>query len=319
MNLGQFLSHAKAENFYSSQRLVCFKGKQTYPLLFFSNYFARMKCFYSGMVEVIDLAMEDNAVIRAKLETSFLGMHSWYWLKNFSDLHEQTKLSWLKYLVNYAGPHSVGFFVQEADTEREKIKGLVVDIPEFVDAPLFLQLATFFTDGGIKKDSFLIDLVKKNKTISLDTACLLGHYGKLLGSREDPLTNLWLFSIIAPERSLFTLSQYFFVKKSKEFFQQWALIMQDYSEVFWVSFWAEQLWRAYYFTKLNRNKQFAEAKKIGFRLPFSYIQREWKHYSLEELQQAHQWLYEIDYSLKNGGDSSSLELFYSKFLTNKFA
>ena len=320
MNLGQFLSKDNIARVYSNKGLLCFYGKTEYPLLFFSNFFAQLKRLYSGMVATIDLTTEDPVAVRARLEMSFLGMHYFYWLKNLSELNEQTKQTWLTYLATYSGPHGVAFFVQDADELAPiKKRGTVVEFPEFVDVSLFLQLSIFFTGETPKKGSSIIDLVKKNKISSLDTACLLLDCGRLVGNQKDSFTDHWLSSIIVPEKSLFTLSQYFFAKNPKEFFLQWSLVMHDYSEVFWISFWSDQVWRAYCFALLNRNKQFAEAKKMGFRLPFSFIQREWKHYSLDELHRAHQWVYDLDFTIKNGGDPFSLDLFYSKFLMRKFA
>jgi hypothetical protein len=64
---------------------------------------------------------------------------------------------------------------------------------------------------------------------------------------------------------------------------------------------------------------YAEAKKVGYKLPFSFIQRDWKNHSIEELKQAHQGIYELDYRIKNGGDESFLEHFYIQAMSAQFS
>jgi hypothetical protein len=123
----------------------------------------------------------------------------------------------------------------------------------------------------------------------------------------------WFNKIIAADVSLFTLSTYFFAKKSKQFFQLLAHIGPQYSEIFWVSYWSEAVWKAHYYIAFTKAKQFSEAKKISTRLPFNFIQRDWKLHSPESLKKAHQHLYEIDFSLKNGGSQGMLDLFYSRY------
>ena len=99
------------------------------------------------------------------------------------------------------------------------------------------------------------------------------HYAKVLGANTDYFISAWLEKIITPERSLFTLSTYFFAKKAQLFFAEWKNIFGQYSEQFWIAFWSEQLWRAHHYVDYSKAKQFALAKKIGYRLPFTFMQR----------------------------------------------
>jgi hypothetical protein len=64
-------------------------------------------------------------------------------------------------------------------------------------------------------------------------------------------------------------------------------------------------------------REMVEAKKVGFRLPFSFMQRDWKKTSVHELIQAHDCIYALDYGLKNGGEFW-MELFYTKFFESGF-
>ena len=61
-----------------------------------------------------------------------------------------------------------------------------------------------------------------------------------------------------------------------------------------------------------------QAKTMAFRLPFSFIQTDWKKYAPAELRAAHDFVYGMDHQLKNGGDAFCFDLFYSKFFSGQF-
>ena len=53
-------------------------------------------------------------------------------------------------------------------------------------------------------------------------------------------------------------------------------------------------------------------------MPFSFIQRDWRKISLDELRYAHQALYDFDYNFKNGASIYSLEAVYHTFLADGY-
>jgi hypothetical protein len=124
--------------------------------------------------------------------------------------------------------------------------------------------------------------------------------------------------VVAPAQSMFNLSTYLFQKNGDKFFELWKRIAESYSAPFWVAFWSEQLWRASMFVTLNKQRKYNDARKIAFRLPFSFINRDWHNYSADELAAAHDFIYRLDGRLKNGGSDIGLDLFYAQFLSNQF-
>ena len=77
------------------------------------------------------------------------------------------------------------------------------------------------------------------------------------------------------------------------------------------------MWGMIFFT-LMKQKKYAEAKKAQYKLPFSFINRDWSAYSLTTLRNAHHFLTNIDFRLKNGGSEIALEHFYTRFFENSF-
>lgn len=325
MNLSQFLIQAKKPDslvgypvIYFKAGVTGFKDNQTYPLLFFSVLTSHLKK-NNLMVQAIDFVDETDAAIYAKLQTSFLGQKIVYLLQNLQELDDKKLRSWLGYLQLYQGPNTLICYVHADWPIQLNNEHLEVMVSDVVDQKITMQLMTVFGSGvSANSTAVLARLFKDHEAIPLDIACLFMHYALLLGSSADYFVQHWLHKIVLPEKSLFTLSSHFFAKKSQPFFKLWSKIGDDYSQVFWASFWSEQLWRAHYYVELNNKKQMAEAKKIGMRLPFTFLQRDWQQCTQVELRQAHNYIYGLDYAYKNGQASFSLDLFYSKFFTKEF-
>jgi hypothetical protein len=266
------------------------------------------------LVETLDVSLVEKAVVHAKLETSFLGMSTIFWLGNGTELDSRVNTLWVSYCARYKGPNTLFWFVSREQELPALTNALVVDLEDHCSVRDFNQLAVLFSKDYEKGvPAFSASLFKAYDKITLEQACFFMNYSAVLGAKADQFFNQWANSLVLPEKSLFTLSQLFFAKDSSAFFKQWSLICNDYPEVFWVTFWSEQVWRAYYYVEYMQKRSFAEAKKIGFRLPFALLQRDWKNLQLSELKKAHNALYIGDFHVKNSGSAALLESFYLKF------
>ena len=65
-------------------------------------------------------------------------------------------------------------------------------------------------------------------------------------------------------------------------------------------------------------KDFSAARSFSYRLPFTFIQGDYKNVSLNELANCYKFLYNIDFALKRGFDFCSFDLFYVNYFTKKF-
>lgn len=302
----------------AAQSILCFRGPKEYPLLFFTQFLAWTKRIKS-IVLVLDLERDDaDDRLRAQLQTSFLGECGFYWLGNLSNLSEKRFKLWVPFIQQYSGPHCLAFYVHE-DAKLT----LAADVPSVVvpnkvmwpSFELLLGLESDLPKGTIAACRRLCGAYPE--ALPLDSMYVLLRYAILLGERQQEFTQQWLDQIMVNEQSLFTLSQYFFARNPASFFTYWRKIGGEYPEVFWVAYWSDQVWRAFLYSSLMRERRAVEAKKLGFRLPFSFLNTDWRAWTPEDLKKAHEQLYSLDYSLKNGGSSSGIDLFYSLFLTKK--
>jgi hypothetical protein len=306
------LKNVASPSWIAQYRVVKFTGTQEYPLLFFSLLIQHLKKKGSQPIQTLGEGESYSNLIH-RFESSFLGMSSVYWLGDLQRYDQTQRDKLTAYLNNYQGPNVLVVYMpaQTERTERSSKNTLVVEVPTLLTKKHIQELCTLFGNGRVRTAP---DLGMYEKQLTLDRVCLLIQYLSVVGSGVHDFNEQWLGYVIVPELSLFTLSQYFFARDGMRFFKQWAVLKDQYAAPFWISFWSEQVWRASLFIELSEQRNFAEAKRISFKLPFSFIQRDWKQVTSSELKRAHDVLYHCDYAIKNGGDQNMLELFYTDYL-----
>jgi hypothetical protein len=289
--------------------VICIRAVE-YPPLFcraLIRYFSQLA---QQPIISYDREYDQHVDHMASLQTTFLGTTCWYWLHADIGMTKKTADEWLAFLHHYKGPHTLIFCTTQA-LEKIPTQWQVLQLPITLDRPTLRRLTPIIGTHVAQWEEALFKMVP---TIPLDTAILLDHYAQLVGKKSELFVTTWLGQLVTPEISLFSLSQALFGRNAAQFFRYWKHLKGLYAVQFWISFWSEQLWRAYCYIRLQKSGQIADAKKIGYRLPFSFLKGQWRTVSLQELTTAHAFLYELDYHCKHGGSEEYLELFYARFL-----
>jgi hypothetical protein len=286
-----------------------FVGKE-YPLLFFSYFIPYyVHTHHLRLYRIEDININELSLIA---ESSFLGSRQLIWIGNLSDIDARALSPLLDWLSLYQGPNIIMGWLPEAYEKRLKNIQKII-IPDITDGS-FIHSLSILISSSKKIPSAIIE---RYKTLTLDKACMLLHYGCLYeGSSRDTFYD-FLDLLIKGEESLFTLSQYFFAQKPSYFYTLWIVLQHKYSTAFWISFWSDQLWNAYQYIE-----QVSEKKSIfhssHWRLPFSFLKYDWKRYTLLELSQAHQQIYTIDYAFKNGRTFPFFDHFLAQFFSGAY-
>ncbi len=284
-----------------SSPVTCFVAPDT-PSLFVSLLQKNIRKQTSNTFQLI----QPSTPLEPALYSTFLGSSLVYWIS--SDCEAR---SFIPVLRNYTGTNQVYCVIKQNDSFQH---GRAIELPEKVDRSLFDRMHVL---GGAPKESFSKMLFERVPYISLDQAALLLCYESVIGKNGTLFFDEWFNHIVVPETSLFSLCQYFFAKKAHAFFNVWQQVRDYYAPQFWISFFSEQLWRASWYVQYQKARKLADAKKISFRLPFSFINRDWRSYKSDALVQALDQLYSVDYKLKNGAHEYELELFFSTFFTRR--
>lgn len=268
-------------------------------------------------IEMLGVDDLEPSHIISRLETSFLGMKICYWIRGMDALDKKTRQQLLTYLAYYKGPHQIIFLGTHNELNAHFSKRTYIELPAAITSDLARSLLIAFKKNNpvIAKNTSM--LITQHEHLSLDQFCMLISYMQVVGKTED--YNQILDRVIESEHSLFTLAQHFFAKNGTEFYKLWNLIHAQYPITFWCVYWSEQLWRAHHVFYYVTKGQMAQAKSVSARLPFSFIQKDWKKSSLSELKNAHQWIYDLDRAYKNNIETEAgIDLFYNKFFQNQF-
>jgi hypothetical protein len=320
MTLRTFFAHIERTKKLPDNSVFCFSA-QDYYLLFFYHLFSFFKK-HGTVIDRLSCAGNDIASIKALLSTISFSGATIYWLEGFHALSAKKQQELLSYLTVYTGPHVILFFSDDAAIVSSSGSNGLIDIIALPDkiTPHEFSMVRFLVNeaSAHPNPEFVAQLALYTDHLSLDSACLFAHYEVVVGKSVTEFFSQWVANIIEPTSSLFTLSQHFFSKKRSPFFRQWAAIAELYMPSFWATFWADQIWRAYIFCDLMKKKKYVESKKAQYKLPFSFVNRDWSSYTSTELRNAHQLLSTMDFQLKNGGSEIGLEHFYGKFFDNKF-
>lgn len=304
MTVSQFIELIKQSPDLSGS-FVCTLQTREVSALFLSQLYARLKSCSSGYA-TLDCELMPLDALKGQLEMSFLGNRMVYFVKNVHTLDESAKKSWESFVKKYEGPHCIVYAkvsvraskatavsMQPATSLSEQTSSLdtsggstharIAVSLEQVDIQLYQKLAQFLYPDVLLDTYFLSTLFQHQETLTLDDACRMMAYQATVGRKCEPFFAQWLPRLIVPQKSFFTLSQYLFARKPRLFLEQWNLCKGEYPSEFWIAYWAEQVWQAMLFVQRARAEGVVEAKKSTYRLPFSFLNKDWSLYTPESL------------------------------------
>lgn len=318
MQLKQFLDQISTDiSFLEKDTVIAFGFHEgQIPIVFAAQLisFFKDKQIPLEMFGVDDLELSH---IYSRLETSFLGMRITYWLRGIEALDKSSRKQLLVYLAHYKGPHRIFLLGMHDEISSHFSKRLHVELPATITSDVARSLLIAFKNTNPVIAKNIHTVISKNEQIGLDQFCMLISYMRVVGKADD--FNQIVDRLVESEHSLFALAQHFFAKNNTDFYQLWDAINDKYPITFWCVYWSEQLWRAYHAHYFLAKGQLAQAKTVSARLPFSFVQKDWKKSSLAELKNAHQWIYDLDRAYKNNIETEAgIDLFYNKFFLNEF-
>ncbi len=312
MNFSTFLQQAKFPDLWQKHKLMHFTST-TYPQLFFQTLVDTLvqQKIIDIELKKIHIASIGYQELIAMLSQSFLGMPMYYWLGDLSGMAAKDKEKLIAFLSTYQGENFIAFFTPELIDipSAEKIQ-----LSSLTEATTIDQLIAFLGDGITENKAAIIKkyLIHVDN-ISLDALCSFMQQAALTHTRDIHAVIKNLLMPTQPQAQLTKLTEYFFAQEQVLFFRQWSQLKDEYPAIFWISFWADLLWKAHYTIMFLEQKKFAEAKKMSYRLPSSFIQHGYKKCKQATLVNLYNFLYSIDFTLKQGSMFCSLDLFYMNY------
>jgi hypothetical protein len=266
-----------------------------YPPFFLMRWFWYLQNQHNVSYEFI----EDTQI----LGCSFLGAGKYYWLGCLGDYAPKKKQEVLNYLLNYQGPHSVGIFIDNETAQKIYKNNLNLIDLNLADLQSFAAALPWFTT---EKQQYL------KKVSSIDQAVLWQEYSYLVKEQITNLIEEW--PVQQTDESFFNLAKYFFKKDSKNFLNLFHKLQDSYTTQFYISYFADQLFRAIFYCHYRQHGMLEQAKTVSYKLPYHLLQNEWQNLDIKHLQLKLIELYEIDFQIKNGGSTYLLDSWFLTYL-----
>lgn len=306
----EFLNYIKAEKYPCTSQTIFFSCSEI-PSSFIYNFVKKLQQERSYPILFLDLSLISIDQAKHDISMLFLSGPVIYFIKNFSNLNQEQKRNMKDFFSSYEGPNYLFVFDVKLDS-NDSIK-----VEDKITLENYTELFKYFYPGLSQNRLFTSKLFSLNKQYSINSACMLMNYEPLLGQNTEYFFNFWFDKIIEKDKSLFKLSEYLFAQ-NKLFFEHWNTLKHEYPVEFWIAFWSEQMFQAYIFVYYAKQNDLKKAQEIVRRLPFSFIKKDWHSYNLSFLSNAHEFLLNLDYGIKNGIGEINLELWYLKFIFKKF-
>lgn len=239
--------------------------------------------------------------VRGQLSQTFLGAALLYWAVAPSPWQAKLKKQWFDLLAGYTGPHTIimvmsdddaGYFVGKKNVQR-------IVLPETISQQGLLKMAAALDKPRAAKALKEQDLAPAG-LLTLDQACQLLIHLEFLPLRQRDAVTSYLGKLVPESSTLLEVSDLFFRRQWDRFFTVWRRLTSEYSDMFWVAFFTEQVWRAYYVQQAMKKNDRALARRLSFRLPSSYTTRTWRQVKPAALLELYEQLYFFDTRVKRG-------------------
>lgn len=305
MELLEFIEKINDKDVVSSLRYIGIKSNNYYPIFisFMVNSVARNTNNQVIKYEVSDLSLDE---IKTHLSMTMLGQRCIYWIQNLSEVEPRFLKEFLLYVEQASYEHLLIIPLDLIAPLKETNGGMLITIPDHLNDEHIIALTESMLEE--KDHLFMQRVIKYRKKIDPDTLFLLQAYARVLGRRVDLFFDTWYDRVIEPEHSLFSLSQLLFGKQRIAFYKSWQIIRPQYAEEFWIVFWLEQFWQAMIFMEQTKKIGPQEARKYVSRLPFSFMQKDYRFTQISTLQRTYEFLYTVDHDMKNGAGSHGIDL-----------
>jgi len=317
MYISTFLDTLHRHNL-SDNHIWCFISAPSHVVVQTIQYHSA--AFNASGVQRIDVHEADIAHIRAQLTTAFLGQKYVYILQGMYSLDKRVQKRICDMIFSQTLCHHVVLFTEHESLIQQYIKqyqtGVYIRCDRISRDP-FVRIYYILFHQTFPQ-AYCAYIFSQFTSLTFDTAYLVMTYYYFLGKRFPEWCHEWLSYVVTQRISLFQLSEYFFKKNATKVWLTWDEMQPMYPHEFWVAFWSEQLWQAYTFITIARNHTVARARTYVNKLPYSFMQGDWRHISLHTIVRAMVYIYEMDVALKSGGVHHTCDAFIALWLADSF-
>ncbi len=238
------------------------------------------------------------------LEQSFLGQAQWYAIALHA-VPSSLQTAVVNFVQSYIGPHTL-FIIYNRD-EYTQITPAYTLLESVSNEELQILTTLFSLESAAKKLQAKI-LPADMSTVPADEVVVLLHYLECISVKHIQKSRHYLATLVSQSPALYQLTDLYFAGKKDSFLAVWSQIYGEHPETYWIFFWCDILWRAYYAAHFISSGNMSLARKIGYRLPRSFFSKGYKRVSKGSLAKAYTLLATFDTRMKQGSRFSMLDM-----------
>lgn len=288
---------------------------------FVSHSFAQLVVDYISInkelpIKVFDCLDGDLGELQHMTSMSFLGSYSLFYLKNADELSDKKRSQLISFLSSYNGQHVL---VLSVSLDFPFISQQTFELNDFLNLDQLRELVCLFErDSSVqmRKIAFYLALSRQFQ-FTPDIFARLWSYAGLVGARVEQFSVTILPYLVTQDYTLFELSTAFFARDVKKFMKVFELLNAEFQAPFWVSYFSEQIFRAFWYVYFKKNNKLVDAQKIAYRLPYSFVQKDWKTHDYKLLAELHEKLYQFDTDFKHGSYAETLSFILLQYVLQK--
>ena len=236
----------------------------------------------------------------------------WMWINQPESASEQKALKVLFESTQHLQNHYLVCLREKDAQGYAHDRDLLVAIPAYVDEALFIELAYIDPSASLSKKALQViyaQLSKRTGGITLSSAWSILRHLPFMGLKADASSVEYLFNLAESGDDMREAFGALARRDVKGFCSIWQSLGTQFSEQFWLAYFANQVWRM--LLLLERAKKAGSSGKINFTrddyaLPASLTWRGgWRNVSARDLIALQKTLYDADKVAKlSAGDDA---------------
>lgn len=318
MNIEQVFNIIFDKNHWQKTPVTCFTGN-LYPYQFIIKCLSILESeqYLPVTRSRMQISNQDAKTLLPLLQQTILGQASFFWLGDVDENFTQKQSALIiESLSKYSGENRIALFAREVGQKNLMVE---IQLPSEIILDEGIEVVKFFFPKILNNKQKLLaieQLFNQSKKLPLNLFITIMDNFELVHSKNLDLLLEYLGPSLPFNGELSLLSQAFF-KRDRLFFKHWQELSKIYPPVFWLVFWGDQWWRAFHLITFALHKNIILAKKMGFKLPYSFVTKEWQTYSPEYFQNLLAKLYVVDYNIKQGSTFCFFDVIHAQHFTFK--
>lgn len=236
------------------------------------------------MLSVMNTATMRPAEVALRLSLQSIGGDHAWWIVNEHEgvLHAIDTHVW-DVCMAYEGASRMVIVAPPGARTLSAEQGLYVELDEACSRESYGMLRSMYSgfSSSLAMTAFAHEGEQRSVFKSVARAHRMALYEALLGARSEQFWTHWYDDVLAEKESLFTVAGHLLARDRRLFYAAWHRVQEQYPPEFWVTYVLELIWNSLAWVSMKQQGYSEKCPLKG--LPFSFINRDWRKHTIDDL------------------------------------